>query len=510
MTLAKTIMIQGTSSHVGKSLLCTALCRIFKQDGFRVAPFKAQNMALNSYVTADGGEIGRAQGVQADAAGTLATVKMNPVLIKPKGDLHAQVVVLGKPLGDMSAREYRASFLPQAVSLVEGCIEELRREFEVLVIEGAGSPAEVNLKDRDIVNMRTAFIADAPVILAADIDRGGVFASLVGTLELLEPHERQKVVGFIINKFRGDIELLKPGLEFLEKRTGKPVLGVIPYLFQHGIEQEDSVSLSDKADVSRAEVDIAVIRLPRISNFTDFDSLASFPGVSVRFVGPEDHLGRPDAIIIPGTKNTIADLLYLRDNGLDQQIVDLARDGVATVGICGGYQMLGKMLYDPWDNEAGQGNCPGLGLLNIYTTFFKEKQTHRCKATLICDNLVWHDSNSFEINGYEIHSGQVEFGANARPMLEILERSGVETKVIDGAVHDNGRIFGTHLHGFFDNATVLTNWVNYLRNNKGLAPLDYQPGLSKEDKYDLLADQVRGHLDMKKLYKIIGLGEKNL
>ncbi|RYD06656.1 hypothetical protein N752_03005 [Desulforamulus aquiferis] len=245
---------------------------------------------------------------------------MNPILIKPKQDLHAQIIVLGKPLADMSAREYRQSFLPEAVTLVEQCIDELRNQYEIVVIEGAGSPAEVNLKDRDIVNMRTAMLADAPVILAADIDRGGVFASLVGTLELLEPHERQRVVGFIINKFRGDFELLRPGLEFLEERTGRPVLGVVPYLHNHGIEQEDSVSLSEKV-VGQSEIDVAVIKLPRISNFTDFDSLSSFPGVSVRYVGPGDQLGVPDAVIIPGTKNTIDDLYYLKEKGLEQEIV---------------------------------------------------------------------------------------------------------------------------------------------------------------------------------------------
>ncbi|SHE49339.1 cobyric acid synthase [Desulforamulus putei] len=508
MALAKTIMIQGTSSHVGKSLLCAALCRIFKQDGFRVAPFKAQNMALNSYVTLDGGEIGRAQGAQAEAAGVTATVQMNPILLKPKQDLNAQVVVLGKPLADMSARDYRQHFLPRAVSLVKQCLEDLRRQYDVLVIEGAGSPAEVNLKDRDIVNMRTAFLAEAPVLLAADIDRGGVFASLVGTLELLEPWERQKVAGFIINKFRGDLELLRPGLEFLEQRTGIPVLGVVPYLHGHGIEEEDSVSLAGTPkNPAGAELDIAVIQLPRISNFTDFDLLGRVPGVALRFVGPADALGQPDAVILPGTKNTVADLLYLREKGLDKEIMVLAQRGVPLVGICGGYQMMGKMLYDPLGTEAGLGNVPGLGLLDIETTFAAAKQTHRCSARITCPELGWCKTER-EIKGYEIHTGQVKLGEGAKPLLHITSRSGIATCLADGAVAEQGQIFGTHLHGLFDNSGLLLDWVNYLRNRKGLSPLTAgQLPVHRDEKYDRLAETVRRHLDMGTLYKIMGLGE---
>lgn len=509
MALAKTIMIQGTSSHVGKSLLCTALCRIFKQDGFLVAPFKAQNMALNSYVTLDGGEIGRAQGAQAEAAGVTATVQMNPVLLKPKQDLQAQVVVLGKPLADMSARDYRQHFLPRAVSLVEHCIEELRQDYDVLVIEGAGSPAEVNLKDRDIVNMRTAMLAEAPVILAADIDRGGVFASIVGTLELLEPQERQKVAGFIINKFRGDLELLRPGLEFLEQRTGKPVLGVIPYLHGHGIEEEDSVSLGGaQRNPAAADLDIAVIQLPRISNFTDFDLLSRVPGVALRFVGAGDALGQPDAVIIPGTKNTVSDLLYLREKGLDKEILALAQRGTPLAGICGGYQMMGKMLYDPQGTEAGLGSLPGLGLLDIETTFLAEKQTHRCSATISHTGLHWCRAANREIEGYEIHTGQVGFGRDAEPLLTINRRSGAFTCLPDGAAANQGQIFGTHLHGFFDNTGLLLDWVNYLRKQKGLSLLAAeQMPVHRDEKYDRLAAEVRRHLDMDKLYKMMGLGE---
>lgn len=503
MSLAKTIMIQGTSSHVGKSLLCTALCRIFKQDGFKVAPFKAQNMALNSYITLDGGEIGRAQGAQAEAAGTVATVRMNPVLLKPKEDMNAQVVVLGKPLADMSARDYRANFLPQAVGLVKECIEELRKEYEVLVIEGAGSPAEVNLKDRDIVNMRTAFLADAPVILAADIDRGGVFAALIGTLELLEPEERQRIAGFIINKFRGDIELLRPGLDFLEKWTGIPVLGVIPYLHGHGLEQEDSVSLEASQASAGAEIDVAVIKLPRISNFTDFDSLTHVPGVSIRYVGQGTKLGQPDAVIIPGTKNTIRDMLYLREQGLEQEIKELAKRGTVIMGICGGYQMLGTMLYDPWETEAGVGDVPGMGLLDISTTFFKDKATHRCRAELISTAINMPTGS--ELTGYEIHTGKVEFGPDSTPLLRITERSGEPTQINDGAIARGGQILGTHLHSLFDNQAFLISWINYIRNKKGLFPLQVLEVPQNQLKYDHLASAVRDNLRMDLLYNIMGL-----
>ncbi|GAB6158355.1 cobyric acid synthase [Desulfotomaculum varum] len=507
MALAKTIMIQGTSSHVGKSLLCTALCRIFKQDGFRVAPFKAQNMALNSYVTLDGGEIGRAQGAQAEAAGVIATVQMNPILLKPKQDLHAQVIVLGKPLADMSARDYRQHFLPRAADLVQQCLAELRQQYDVLVIEGAGSPAEVNLKDRDIVNMRTAFWAAAPVILTADIDRGGVFASLVGTLELLEPRERQKVAGFIINKFRGDIELLRPGLDFLEQRTGLPVLGVVPYLHDHGIAEEDSVALTNPAHApAGGELDIVVIKLPRISNFTDFDLLSRVPGVSLRFVGQAAGLGQPDAVILPGTKNTVADMLYLKEQGLDQAIIALVRDGMPLVGICGGYQMMGSMLYDPLGSEAGLGHVPGLGLLDIETTFGAVKEVHRCTACISCPELTWHKKEG-QLTGYEIHTGQVVLGSGVQPLLRITSRSGRPVWLADGAVARGGQVFGTHLHGLFDNSQLLLDWVNYLRQRKGLAPLtaDRLP-VCRENRYDRLAEQMRRHLDMNKIYQIMGLG----
>ncbi|MHB1126514.1 MAG: cobyric acid synthase [Bacillota bacterium] len=510
MAKARTIMVQGTASNAGKSIICTALCRIFRQDGWRVAPFKAQNMALNSYITKDGKEIGRAQGVQAEAAGIEATVEMNPVLLKPKQDMIAQVVVLGRPMADMSARDYRADFLPDALGIVRQSLDQLRGAFEVVVLEGAGSPAEVNLKDRDIVNMRAAEIAEAPVLLVADIDRGGVFAALVGTLELLEPLERERVAGFVINKFRGDLELLKPGLEFLEQRTGKPVLGVIPYIHDLGIDEEDSVSIgvrNSTTGVARDEVEIAVIQLPRISNFTDFDALARIPSTRVRYVKMGQPLGYPDAIILPGTKNTVQDMLYLREQGYSEEIMSRAREGAWVVGICGGYQMLGKRMEDPQQVESDLLSLEGLGLLDVSTTFYGEKATQRVTAEVIANEEFWKAARGMIVEGYEIHMGRTELSTGAKPLLRLLS-PGITNDGIDGAVSLNGRVFGTYLHGLFDNDRFCLLWINELRRIKGLMPLNGTgPGYvgAKEAAFERLAAHVRQHLDMERVYRIMGL-----
>ncbi|WP_150265896.1 cobyric acid synthase [Paenibacillus tepidiphilus] len=385
---AAVLMLQGTASDVGKSLVTAAIGRIMTRDGYRAAPFKSQNMALNSYVTADGKEIGRAQGMQADAFGITATTDMNPILLKPSGEMSAQIVVHGVPHTALSAREYREKFLPEAKGTVLAALDRLRAEYDVVLIEGAGSPAEINLKSRDIVNMNLAGWADAPVLLVADIDRGGVFAFLVGTLELLEPHERARVKGFIINKFRGDLSLLQPGLDWLEERTGIPVLGVLPYLPQLRIEAEDSVvldTLHGRPDQALGkELDIAVIRYPRISNFTDFDPLELEPDTAVRYVSSANELGTPDAIILPGTKNTAADLEHLRSQGFPAAIAQaLARGTQQLVGICGGYQMLGAQLLDPDGVEsAGPAECAGLGYLPLATTFLPQKTTVRAQGVL--------------------------------------------------------------------------------------------------------------------------------
>ncbi|NPV27521.1 MAG: cobyric acid synthase [Firmicutes bacterium] len=512
-------MIQGTSSHVGKSVVCTALCRIFKQDGYRVTPFKSQNMALNSYVTPEGGEIGRAQGVQAEAAGVPASVLMNPILLKPKADQVAQVVVLGRPVADMSAQNYRHEYLPQAITIVKHALEELSRQYQVVVIEGAGSPAEVNLKDQDIANMKVAELADAPVLLVADIDRGGVFASLVGTMELLTSTERDRVAGFIINKFRGDLSLLKPGLDWLEQRTGKPVLGVIPYT-RVEIEEEDSVALEelaagrqrgrvDQPGREEGNIDIAVIMLPRISNFTDFDPLFREPQTRVRYVQRRDELGEPDVIILPGTKNTALDLLYLRESGLAEAIVTRAETGGMVVGICGGYQMLGKWLHDPELVESDHAKLPGLGLLDVETVFAREKVTHQVKARVVSGLSGWSALAGQRLTGYEIHMGKTTLGPMAQNLCLIEERSGKTVHETDGSVGLDGRVMGTYIHGLFDQPEFRRRWLNTLRMRKGWTPVEGEVDLDyrqlKEDRYDRLAAFFREHLDLKRIYDLLGL-----
>lgn len=512
--MTASIMLQGTSSHVGKSLLCTALCKIFYQDGFKTVPFKAQNMALNSAVTPDGGEIGRAQAVQAEAAGLDASVYMNPILLKPKQDQAAQVIVLGRPYGDMSARDYRQYFLSKAEPLVSDCIARLKKQYEVLVIEGAGSPAEINLKDRDIVNMKTAELADAPVLLVADIDRGGVFAFIIGTLELLEPQERQRIKGFIINKFRGDLSLLQPGLDFLQERTGIPVIGVVPYLNDHGIDEEDSVCLDEPRvnGTGNAPVQIAVIELPRISNFTDFQVLAGLPDANLRYVKKGEAIGAVDMVIIPGSKNAILDLLYLQEEGYDQEIQQLAARGKIVAGICGGYQMLGEKLLDPEGAEAGIGTVNGLGLLPVITSYCKRKQTHQVQAEILAGAGVFSGLCGRQLYGYEIHSGQTELLEKEAGLMVIRQRSGRNTEIIDGAFNQSGNVFGTHLHGLFDNAEFLTALFNTLRQANGLALLEEKQieAGPRQTKYEKLASAVRASLDMEKIYDIMGMKDASV
>lgn len=506
--LAPTLMFQGTSSDAGKSLLTAALCRILLQDGRRVAPFKSQNMSLNSYVTPDGKEIGRAQGMQADACRIPATTDMNPILLKPKKDMVSQVVVHGKPYRDLDARTYREKYLPEAESVVREALERLRKDFDVVVIEGAGSPAEVNLKSRDIVNMRLAGWADAPVLLVADIDRGGVFASIVGTLEILTPEERSRVKGFVINKFRGDITLLKPGLDWLEKRTGKPVMGVIPYLSQLELEDEDSASLDRKlAERQVGEklpgmLDIAVLRLPRISNFTDIDPLEYEEDVRLRFVETAEQFGEPDAVIVPGSKNTVDDLLYLRECGLDRKLLDHAEGGGWIVGICAGYQMLGSRLLDPEQVESNQRELEGLGLFPTETVFAREKRTVQAVGTT---GLYAQEGQRFPITGYEIHMGQTSFLETVEHPF-VLQPSVDDTDITaDGVVNGNGRRFGTYVHGILHNDDFRRAWLNRIRESKGLdskkAELRFQE--RREAAFDRLAAHVREHLDMERLYEMI-------
>jgi adenosylcobyric acid synthase len=503
-------MIQGTGSNVGKSVLGAALCRIFAQDGYRVAPFKAQNMSLNSFVTREGGEMGRAQVVQAEAAYIEPHVDMNPILLKPTGDKGSQVILHGRPLQNFTAREYYRQ-KRKLWNEVVASLERLREQYEIIVIEGAGSPAEVNLRSSDIVNMSVALYAKSPVLLVGDIDLGGVFAWLVGTLELISEEERELVKGLIINKFRGDVSLLTPGLDFLEKRTNKPVLGVIPYFRDIQIEEEDSVSLDKRehpvASSLGGHLDIAVIRLPRISNFTDFNALTAMDGVLLRYVTRSDALGTPDVVILPGTKNTLADLTALKESGLFEAIQAAHRNGAYIIGICGGFQMLGREVRDPFHVESVLESVEGLGLLNVITTINPEKMT----AQSLCRVL---DPGSFfdfseELTGYEIHQGETKLLENAQPLFEIIQRAGEAVHTQDGAISSDSRVWGTYFHGLFDNDAFRLRFVNHIRKEKGFKLVDtssnFQFDYEKQRQYDLLAECVREHLDISKVYEIAGL-----
>lgn len=506
---ARAIMIQGTSSHVGKSVLTTALCRIFREDGYKVAPFKSQNMALNARVTHEGGEMGWAQWSQALAAGVEPSVLMNPILLKPKGDNLSQVIVKGKPVGDMSAVDYRQLFLPKAWEVVKECYHELACRYEIVVIEGAGSPAEINLMETDIANMKVARMAKAPVILVTDIDRGGAFASLVGTLELLPPEDKKLIAGFVINKFRGDFNLLKPGIEWLERRTNKPVLGVIPFT-EIDIGEEDSVALQElKRKAYEAENDgkleIGIIVLPRISNFTDFDPLKREDGVRIRWVNHPGQLGNPDAVIIPGSKNSMQDLLYLKKSGLAERIRELAKTGTVVMGICGGYQMLGNWLYDPDEKESTYKLLPGLGLLDVETTFGADKVTVQTEGKIM-DYIPLLGGE--KVKGYEIHMGMTTLGQDGMPLMRVERRMGKEVQDVEGAINEQGNVMGTYMHGFFDEAGIRKKWLAYVRK-RGKA--DIYSGIEEEkesfcldlDRYGKLAAFFRQHLNVELIYKIL-------
>ena len=504
--IAKKVMFQGTSSHVGKSILTTAFCRILTQDGYNIAPFKAQNMALNSYVTRSGGEMGRSTVAQAEAAGVEPIVQMNPVLLKPTGNSCSQVILLGKSVGNYSASDYQNKYSQQAWDSVKKSLDHMETHYDILVIEGAGSPAEVNLKKNDIVNMRIAKECQSPVFLIADIDRGGALASIVGTLELLDEEERKLVKGLVINKFRGDITLLEPALTFLEERTGIPVLGVIPYLDQLGIDDEDSVSLQDmpKDSVMR-DIHIAVIQTPKISNFTDFDAFTHEPDVNVRFVQQGDLIGNPDVIILPGSKNTTEDLLYLKHHGYADEIKELADRGTPVIGICGGYQMLGEKVCDPLHVESDKDEVTGLGLLPYITTMQGEKNTYQVEFN--CKNLPFLDMNfsAENLKGYEIHMGETVLTGTAQSLFNIVRRSNAPVDLQDGFINDKHHVFGTYCHGVFDNDHLRRAVINALRKRKGLLPLDvkFKYREYKEAEFDRLAAIVRKHFDMKKFYEIL-------
>ncbi len=483
-TAAKVIMIQGTMSNSGKSFITAGLCRVFAQDGYRAAPFKSQNMALNSYITEDGLEIGRAQAMQAEAAGICPTVDMNPILLKPTSHVGSQVIVNGEVYGNMKAAEYyrrKTEFIPD----IQAAFGRLSRQYDIIVIEGAGSPAEINLRENDIVNMGLAKMVNAPVLLAGDIDRGGVFAALYGTVKLLEPDEQQMIKGLIVNKFRGDVSILEPGLRMIEEKTRIPVVGVIP---MESIDLDDEDSLSNRLGRTAAGdgIDIAVIHLPHISNFTDFSAFERIDGVSLRYVPGAGQLGLPDLILIPGTKNTMDDMRWLRESGMETVILKAAERKVPVAGICGGFQLLGKTLKDPYGVEHG-GEMRGLGLLDADTTFAREKTRTQVSGTWICKPELFERYEKAEVSGYEIHMGQT---VNAGGCVEAIR---LEDGRCDALCSADGLIFGSYLHGLFDTDGLAFSLAEHLARKKGmeLKKQEFDLQAYKEKEYDKIADMNR-------------------
>jgi adenosylcobyric acid synthase len=506
-SLAPTLMVQGTTSSAGKSLLVTALCRIFRRQGIAVAPFKAQNMALNSAVTPDGGEIGRAQAVQAEAAEIAASVDMNPILLKPEGDRRSQVVVLGKVLASMTASEYHRR-KPELRHVVADSLDRLRRRYQLVVIEGAGSPAEVNLKDSDLVNMFVARLVNSPVLLVGDIDRGGVFASFVGTMELLEPEERALVAGFVVNKFRGDLALLDPGLEFLSRRTGVPVAGVIPYVSDLQIADEDSLSLESRRNrhaASAGAIDIAVVCLPRISNYDDIQPFEHIAGVAVRFVTKPSEAEDADLLILPGSKTTVNDLTWVRSVGFEALIHDRVKNRRPIIGLCGGCQMLGESIADPSGIESSTPYAAGLNLLPLKTNFSRTKTTAQVAFRILRPGF-WGEMGTDHLHGYEIHMGVMKQTIDAAAPFEIVARNGEPLRVADGAVDESGTVLGTMIHGLFGNQTLRDNLIDWLRRRKGMQEQPIAASVNASPDYDRLADVVRANLDWSLLAKTAGLG----
>jgi adenosylcobyric acid synthase len=501
-------MILGTASHAGKSLTVAALCRILRQDGFNVAPFKAQNMALNSFATREGHEIGRAQAMQAQAAGIEPHVDMNPILLKPTSDVGSQVIINGKVFGNYRGADYYR-LKPYLLDAVSEAYRRLAARHEIIVLEGAGSPVEMNLKDRDVVNMRMAEIAGAACVLVADIDRGGVFASLVGTYSLLESHERERFGGFLINKFRGDVSLFTPGIDYLETRLSQPCLGVIPYLRDHGIDDEDSVSLERRA--VRLSIDgkdklcVCVVGLPYLSNFTDFTALESVPDVIVYYTRKPEEARAADVLILPGSKNTIPDLLWLRENGWEEMIHTHIAACKPLVGICGGFQMLGREIRDPLHTESDVETIPGLGLLDAATVLAREKITRQATARLLVPERFAQNGSDPVFIGYEIHLGETNLGDGTRPLFQLTRLGDAESRS-DGAVNDDGSVFGTYLHGLFDSAEglalLLAHWRE-LRGKKVSAATVVDPLTEREKRYDALAEHYRRNLRMDIIHRMI-------
>jgi adenosylcobyric acid synthase len=503
------LMILGTASHVGKSILTAGLGRIFAEDGYRVAPFKAQNMSLNSAATPDGGEIGRAQALQAEACRAIPRVEMNPVLLKPSTDTGAQVILLGKIWGQVTAWDYHTRRVEQLFPEVLNAYKRLAKDHDLILLEGAGSPAEINLREHDIVNMRMAHAADAACLLVGDIDRGGVFASLLGTLELLEPEDRARVRGFAINKFRGDESLLRPGVTAIEHSLGLPCVGIVPYLPDLGLDEEDGVAIEDRLSAARhwknpetgpaRPLRIGVIALPHMANFTDFDALALEPSVSLAFLQQPEEMPKADLLVLPGSKQTLDDLEWLDHRGLTQELRRLCEKGTPVIGICGGFQMLGSSIGDPHgiENHGQPCNRKGLGFLPVRTLLHEVKTVRRVQGCLRSELLGLGLSPEVRFEGYEIHVGETFYEPGSRPLAEIV-RQGIPGSVSDGAVSASGRVLGTYVHGFFDNDDFRHSLLAALRSAVDLAPAETWANVAaeREARIDRLADHLRKSLHM--------------
>jgi adenosylcobyric acid synthase len=538
MRRAKTLMFLGTGSDVGKSILTAAFCRILKQDGYRVAPFKAQNMALNSFITSDGGEMGRAQVVQAEAAGIEPHVDMNPILLKPTSQMGSQVIVHGQVLGNFAARDYyqvKKNLLPA----VRESFERLAGDYDVVVLEGAGSAVELNLKEHDLVNLAMAEMADAPCILVGDIDRGGIFAALLGSFMLMTPSEQQRLIGFVVNKLRGDPGLFISGVDILESRSGRPVLGVVPYFDHIAVAEEDSVALNKrlyagKLDPGSKRLNIGVVRLPFISNYTDFECLEQDPEVDLVFFNRPDQVFEFAAVILPGSKNTLDDLAFLQRTGLADAILAYEKAGGSVVGLCGGYQMLGRRILDPHGVESDLGELPGLGLLDMVTEMQLAKITTQVEAVLLphCRGAlgkidgcgptgVAGGSGELSVDnggtaperlyGYEIHMGVSHSDGACQPLFQIVKRNGRSVAELDGLMTADGRVWGTYIHGVFDNDAFRRAFLMGLRAWRGggcgpsVAADAFHYREWKEEQYDRLATHFRQHCQVDAIYRLMGL-----
>lgn len=509
---ARALMVLGTASHVGKSLTVAALCRILHQDGFRVAPFKSQNMALNSFVTPEGHEIGRAQAMQAQAAGIEPHVDMNPILLKPSSEMGAQVVLNGRVWDTVRAGEFQ-KWKSQLFAAVIEAYERLAARYEVIILEGAGSPVEMNLKAHDIANLKMAEAAHASCLLVADIDRGGVFASLVGTYELLTLEERRRFGGFLINKFRGDFGLLRPGIRFLESRLGQPCLGVVPYLPGLNIDEEDGVALDgrpenrERPSSSPEVLRVGIVRLPHIANFSDFVALSVASQIAVFYAQRPNEASAADVLILPGSKNTMADLYWLWRTGWAETILAHARRGGPIVGICGGFQMLGREVRDPFHVESARDSVPGLGLLDVTTSLGREKITRQARAQFVQPDAIGVQPPGPVFVGYEIHMGETSLGAKARPFFRLIRR-GERTVILDGAISPDGRIIGTYLHGLFDAAegaaALLAHFGRLCGRTYSIGARHF--AFDREEQYDALAEHFRRHLDVAAIYRLLEIG----